>query len=390
MAAFAAASQRVRLGQMCTCMAYREPTYLAKVAATVDHVSGPSRDGHRRGLVRARVARVRVRLPQRGRASARARRGRADHGPHVADRVVGHVRGPALPGGRRPVLPAAAPAGRGRRRGRRAEHPLWIAGGGEKTLRIAAQHAQYTNFDGSPEGFAHKSAVLEQHCRDLGRDFGRSRGRPTTTSSSARPSRTSRTASPGSRSTPAGTSPRRRTTASRRGGTAPRRDAGADRRDPHGAARPGPRLRDRLLPLRRDRPRPARALPAPGHPGPPALTRDLPPLHPPPRANRWSWFVRSRDEPGSPARLAWIAWSTPTTGNAAPSVVHRSRRRGCGGGARPAVIASCTHAPPSPPSSSGSRPGSRDWSRPRRPVQQDCRGARSVGSSTGESGAAPR
>ena len=40
MAAFAAASQRVRLGQMCTCMAYREPTYLAKVAATVDHVSG--------------------------------------------------------------------------------------------------------------------------------------------------------------------------------------------------------------------------------------------------------------------------------------------------------------------------------------------------------------
>ena len=28
--------------------------------------------------------------------------------------------------------------------------PLWIAGGGEKkTLRIAAQYAQYTNFDGS-------------------------------------------------------------------------------------------------------------------------------------------------------------------------------------------------------------------------------------------------
>ena len=29
--------------------------------------------------------------------------------------------------------------------------PLWIAGGGEKkTLRIAAQYAQYTNFDGEP------------------------------------------------------------------------------------------------------------------------------------------------------------------------------------------------------------------------------------------------
>jgi alkanesulfonate monooxygenase SsuD/methylene tetrahydromethanopterin reductase-like flavin-dependent oxidoreductase (luciferase family) len=50
--------------------------------------------------------------------------------------------------------------------------PLWIAGGGEKkTLRIAAQHAQYTNFDGTLEGFRHKSEVLAGHCRDLGRDL---------------------------------------------------------------------------------------------------------------------------------------------------------------------------------------------------------------------------
>lgn len=40
MAAFAASTARVRLGQMCTCMGYREPTYLAKVAATVDLISG--------------------------------------------------------------------------------------------------------------------------------------------------------------------------------------------------------------------------------------------------------------------------------------------------------------------------------------------------------------
>ena len=30
---------RVRIGQMCTCMAYRNPAYLAKVAATVDIIS---------------------------------------------------------------------------------------------------------------------------------------------------------------------------------------------------------------------------------------------------------------------------------------------------------------------------------------------------------------
>jgi alkanesulfonate monooxygenase SsuD/methylene tetrahydromethanopterin reductase-like flavin-dependent oxidoreductase (luciferase family) len=50
--------------------------------------------------------------------------------------------------------------------------PLWIAGGGEqKTLRIAAKYAQYTNFTGEPEGFKHKSEVLAGHCRDVGTDF---------------------------------------------------------------------------------------------------------------------------------------------------------------------------------------------------------------------------
>jgi alkanesulfonate monooxygenase SsuD/methylene tetrahydromethanopterin reductase-like flavin-dependent oxidoreductase (luciferase family) len=51
--------------------------------------------------------------------------------------------------------------------------PLWIAGGGEKvTLRIAAKYAQYTNFVSEPEGFRHKSEVLEAHCRDVGTDYG--------------------------------------------------------------------------------------------------------------------------------------------------------------------------------------------------------------------------
>ena len=40
MSAFAASTERIRLGQMCTCIAYRNPAYLAKVATTVDHVSG--------------------------------------------------------------------------------------------------------------------------------------------------------------------------------------------------------------------------------------------------------------------------------------------------------------------------------------------------------------
>jgi alkanesulfonate monooxygenase SsuD/methylene tetrahydromethanopterin reductase-like flavin-dependent oxidoreductase (luciferase family) len=50
--------------------------------------------------------------------------------------------------------------------------PLWIAGGGEKvTLRIAAKYAQYTNFTSEADGFAHKSQVLANHCRDVGTDY---------------------------------------------------------------------------------------------------------------------------------------------------------------------------------------------------------------------------
>ena len=50
--------------------------------------------------------------------------------------------------------------------------PLWIAGGGEKlTLRIAAEHADYTNFGIDLEAFRHKSEVLRNHCAAVGRDF---------------------------------------------------------------------------------------------------------------------------------------------------------------------------------------------------------------------------
>jgi alkanesulfonate monooxygenase SsuD/methylene tetrahydromethanopterin reductase-like flavin-dependent oxidoreductase (luciferase family) len=40
MSALAASTSRIRLGQMCTAMSYRNPAYLAKVAATTDLISG--------------------------------------------------------------------------------------------------------------------------------------------------------------------------------------------------------------------------------------------------------------------------------------------------------------------------------------------------------------
>ncbi len=49
--------------------------------------------------------------------------------------------------------------------------PLLVGGGGERrTLRIAAEHAQEWNVWSTPDVFTHKSAVLDRHCHDLGRD----------------------------------------------------------------------------------------------------------------------------------------------------------------------------------------------------------------------------
>jgi F420-dependent oxidoreductase-like protein len=164
MAALAATTQRVRLGQMCSCIGYRNPMYLAKVAATVDLISG-------------------------GRVEMGIGAGWYEHEwtaygygfPTAGDRIAMLQEGVE-------IMQSAWRDGVARFAG---EHyqvdgalchpqplqaggiPLWIAGGGEKkTLRIAAQRADYTNFDGTPGTFARKSEILAGHCRDVGRDYG--------------------------------------------------------------------------------------------------------------------------------------------------------------------------------------------------------------------------
>jgi len=50
--------------------------------------------------------------------------------------------------------------------------PVWVGGGGEKvTLRIAAQHADATNWQVGLSDFVRKSEILRDHCEAVGRDF---------------------------------------------------------------------------------------------------------------------------------------------------------------------------------------------------------------------------
>lgn len=164
MAAFAASTSRVRLGQMCTCMGYRNPAYLAKVAATIDAVSGGRVEmgigggwyehewrayGYGFPEVRDRLAMLRegVEIMHQAWTTGTA----TLEGAHY--QVDGAI-----------VRPLPLQEG---------GIPMWIAGGGEKvTLRIAAKYAAYTNFNGTLEVWDHKSEVLRGHCEALGRDFG--------------------------------------------------------------------------------------------------------------------------------------------------------------------------------------------------------------------------
>ncbi len=164
MAAFAASTSRVRLGQMCTCMGYRNPAYLAKVAATIDAVSGGRVEmgigggwyehewrayGYGFPEVRDRLAMLRegVEIMHQAWTTGTA----TLEGAHY--QVDGAI-----------VRPLPLQEG---------GIPMWIAGGGERvTLRIAAKYAAYTNFNGTLEVWDHKSEVLRGHCEALGRDFG--------------------------------------------------------------------------------------------------------------------------------------------------------------------------------------------------------------------------
>jgi F420-dependent oxidoreductase-like protein len=163
MAAFAASTSRVRLGQMCTCMAYRQPTYLAKVAATVDVVSGGRAEmGIGAGWYEHEWRAYGYGFPRAGERIAML-----DEGVQIMSQLW--TTGTATLHGKHYDVDGAICRPLPLQEG---GVPMWIAGGGEKkTLRIAAQHAAYTNFDGTLEGFQHKSEVLAGHCRDLGRDF---------------------------------------------------------------------------------------------------------------------------------------------------------------------------------------------------------------------------
>jgi F420-dependent oxidoreductase-like protein len=161
LAGLATAVPRIRLGSLVSGNAYRHPAVLAKVATTVDHLSG--------GRVVLGLGAGWQENEHRAYGidfyDTAGRLARLDEACQVVKGLLGAERttfkgqfyqlqdAPLEP---KPLQPKL---------------PLLIGGGGERvTLRIAARYADEWNTWGTPDTMRHKIGVLERYCAELGRD----------------------------------------------------------------------------------------------------------------------------------------------------------------------------------------------------------------------------
>jgi len=163
MASLAAVTTRARLGQMCTCALYRPPAYLAKVASSIDVISGGRLDvGIGAGWSKGEFAAYGYRYPSDGeRLDMLEEAVQVLLAMWTEDEAKFNGEHYTVDGAINRPKPVQQP-----------HPPLWVAGGGEKrTLRIVAKYGDFSNFGDDIEEFRHKSMVLAGHCEVVGREY---------------------------------------------------------------------------------------------------------------------------------------------------------------------------------------------------------------------------
>ncbi len=162
LAAIGALVPRIRIGTLVAGNTYRHPAVLAKMAATLDHITG--------GRVvlgsRRRVGRKTSTSSTAFRfIPSRERLARLDEACQVIKRLYSEQKSNFA--GKYYQLDDASLEPKPVQQ----TLPLLIGGGGEKvTLRITAQYADEWNVWGTVDTLKSKMAILDAHCKKLGRD----------------------------------------------------------------------------------------------------------------------------------------------------------------------------------------------------------------------------
>lgn len=165
MTACAAITRHVRLGGNVLCNSFRSPALLAKMAATLDHISGGRFElGMGAGWHGPEYRAYGFEFPGPGvRIEQLAEAVRIIKRLWTGERVDFEGHHYRLNGGICRPRPLQSP-----------RPPLIIGGAGErKMLRLVAEEADIWNASaGTYARLDHKIAVLKEHCQAVGRDFG--------------------------------------------------------------------------------------------------------------------------------------------------------------------------------------------------------------------------
>lgn len=162
-AAMAAATSRVRIGCMVTGNTYRHPGMLAKLATTVDHLSGGRLEfGIGAGWAEREHTMYGLEFGTFGE--------RFDRLEETLQIIRSLWTAPltTFEGTHYSLAEAVAEP----KPLQRPHPPIWIGGSGpRRTLRMVAQYADAWNATGeTPEEFARLGSILDAHCDDVGRD----------------------------------------------------------------------------------------------------------------------------------------------------------------------------------------------------------------------------
>ncbi len=163
MAALSQVTEKVRIGQMCTCNSYRNPAYLTKVASTIDSMSGGRLEfAIGAGWYDQEYKAYGYEYPSAGiRLKMLEEALQIYIAMNTQDKATFEGEYYSIKNAINQPKPLQKPY-----------PPLWVCGGGEKvTLKLLAKYGDYGNWDVDVDGFIRKSEILKNHCEQQERDF---------------------------------------------------------------------------------------------------------------------------------------------------------------------------------------------------------------------------